>query len=133
MLTTDQHVDTVYQIIRESLALDKGLPFAGFRELIETVLGGRKPLQTACPGYSYPSSPARRWVGTSGRPNRWPPRWRSGGSPPGAWTSGRQDTDDALWRTLGATRTVNLATGLIPLSFLTLGRSLALGSKHRWS
>jgi hypothetical protein len=40
-----------------------------------------------------------------------------------------RDTDNALWRTLGAARTVNLATSLIPLSFLTLGRLADLGAE----
>ena len=130
MLTTDQHIEAAYQIIRENPALDKGLPFSGFRELIKKVLGDRRPSADSLPWLLLPIFTCEALSGDVRQAQQVAAALEIGRIAAGCldeWQD--QDTDDALWRTLGATRAVNLATSLIPLSFLTLGRLAELGAE----
>lgn len=128
MWTTDEQIEAVYQIIRETVALAEELPFPEFRKLLETALGDRKPQAGSLPWLLLPiftcealgsDLPAARQIAAALEIGRIAAgcldEWQD------------QDTDGALWRSLGAARTVNLAMGLLPFSFLTLSGLAALG------
>jgi geranylgeranyl pyrophosphate synthase len=128
MLTLDEHVETVYQVIQETLAYGEDLPFSGFRDLIGTVIISRRPSASRLPWLLLPILTGEALGGDVRQAQQVAAALEIGRIAAGCldeWQD--QDTDDALWRTLGAARTVNLATGLIPLSFLALGRLADLG------
>jgi geranylgeranyl pyrophosphate synthase len=130
MLTTDQHVETVYQIIQGVPVLDEGLPFSGFHELIEKVLGDRRPSAGSLPWLLLPIFTCEALGGDVRQAQQVAAALEIGRIAAGCMDEWQdQDTSNALWRTLGAARTVNLATSLIPLSFLALGRLAGLGVK----
>jgi len=135
MLTANEHVERVHQIIQESLALDNGLLFPEFVALLQAVIADRKPLADSLPWLLLPIFTCEALTGEDlGR------NMRRAQQVAAALEVGRiaaacldewqdQDTNNALWRSLGAARTVNVATGLISLSFLVLSRIGNLGAE----
>ena len=135
MLTANEHVERVHQIIQESLALDNGLLFPEFVALLQAVIADRKPLADSLPWLLLPIFTCEALTGEDlGR------NMRRAQQVAAALEVGRiaaacldewqdQDTNNALWRSLGAARTVNVATGLISLSFLVLSRLGNLGAE----
>jgi hypothetical protein len=128
MWTTDEHIEAVHQIIRETVALAGEIPFPEFCELLETVLIDRKPRTGSLPWLLLPIFTCEA-LGSDVQPaQQVAAALEVGRIAAGCldeWQD--QDTDEALWRSLGAARTVNLATGLLPLSFLALGGLVDLG------
>jgi hypothetical protein len=128
MLTIDEHVETVYQIMQETPVLDRSLPFPGFRDLLKMVLDDRRPSADSLPWLLLPIFTCEALGGNVSQAQGVAAALEIGRIAAGCldeWQD--QDTDDALWRTLGAARTVNLATGLLSLSLLTLGCLVDLG------
>jgi geranylgeranyl pyrophosphate synthase len=131
MLTVDEHIETVYQIVREIPALDEELPFPGFRELLAMVLADRRPSADSLPWLLLPIFTSAALGGNLQQAYQVAAALEIGRIAAGCldeWQD--RDTDDALWRSLGAARTVNVATGLISLSFLALGRVSNLGVEN---
>lgn len=135
MLTADEHVEIVHRIIREALALEEAPLFPGFGELLERTLAARRPSAGSLPWLLLPilTCEALACEALGGE-------MRQAQQVAAALEIGRiaagcldewqdQDTVNALWRTLGPARTVNLATGLISLTFLVLGRLADLGAE----
>jgi hypothetical protein len=128
MWTTDEHIEAVYQLVRETVALADELPFPGFRELLETVLIDRKPRAGSLPWLLLPIFTCEALGGDVRLAHQVAAALEVGRIAAGCldeWQD--QDTDDALWQSLGAARTINLVTGLLPLSFLALSGLAALG------
>lgn len=128
MLTESQHIENVHQIIQETLTLDKEIAFPRFGDLLGRVLADRRPSAGSLPWLLLPIFTCEALGGSVRRAQQVAAALEIGRIAAGCldeWQD--RDTDDALWRTLGAARTVNVATGLISLSFLTLGRLTDLG------
>jgi geranylgeranyl pyrophosphate synthase len=130
MLTVDEHVQTVHQLIQENLASDGELPFPGFRKLLGTVLADRKPSTDSLPWLMLPIFVCEALGGDLSRVHHVAAALEIGRIAAGCldeWQD--QDTDNALWRTVGPARTVNLAVAMLPLSFLALSRLSDLGAE----
>ncbi|MCL7455474.1 MAG: polyprenyl synthetase family protein [Anaerolineae bacterium] len=123
MLTIDEHVQVVHQIIQEIPPLAGGLSFPGFRKLLETVLADRAPSAGNLPWLMLPILTCEALEGDVSQAHHVAAAFEIGRIAAGCldeWQD--QDTDNALWRAIGAARAVNLALGLLPLSFLALSR-----------
>ena len=130
MLTVDEHVQIVHQIIQENMALESGMPLPGFRKLLETVLADRAPATDSLPWLMLPIFVGEALNGDADRAHHVAAALEIGRIAAGCldeWQD--QDTDAALWRTLGPARTVNLTVGMLPLSFLALSRLSDLGAE----
>jgi geranylgeranyl pyrophosphate synthase len=135
MLSIDEHVQIVHQIIQEHPALDEELPFPGFRRLLKTVLADRVPASNSLPWLMLPilTSEALACEALEGDMNR--VHHVAAALEIGRIAAGcldewqDQDTDDALWRNVGPARTVNLSVAMLPLSFLALSRLSDLGAE----
>lgn len=130
MRTADEHVETVHRIIRETLALEEAPLIPGFGELLERALAARMPAAGSLPWLLLPIFTCEALGGEMRRAQQAAAALEIGRIAAGCldeWQD--QDTENALWRTLGPARTVNLATGLIPLAFLALGRLADLGAE----
>lgn len=128
MLTVDEHVDAVYQILRADPLFDEELPFPGFRELLEKVLADRRPSAGTLPWLLLPILTCEALGGKIRQAQQAAAALEIGRIAAGIldeWQDG--DTDDALWRTLGAERAVNLAYGLASLSYQVLEGFADLG------
>ena len=128
MLTSSQHTETIHEIIRENLAHHSRFPFPGFWTLLESVLTKRIPTTNSLPWLLLPIFACEAVDGDVRRAHHVAAALETGRIAAGCldeWQD--QDTHDALWRTLGPARTVNLATAMIPLSFGALGRLAELG------
>jgi hypothetical protein len=139
MLTADEQVDAVYHIIGDALrdtpALEGGFPLPEFRASLERVLLDRKPSAGSLPWlllpiFAYEAASGQEPGDDLRRAQQVAAALEIGRIAAGCldeWQD--QDTDDALWLALGAARAVNLATALIPLSFLVLGCLADLGAE----
>jgi geranylgeranyl pyrophosphate synthase len=128
MLTVDAHVENTYHIIWETLAHEQDLPFPGFCELLRRVLADRRPSLGSLPWLLLPIFTCEALGGSIRQAQQVAAALEMGRIAAGCvdeWQD--QDTDDALWKTLGATRTVNLAASLTSLSFLALRNLTHLG------
>lgn len=130
MLTIDEHVQRVHQIIQENTALERALPFPGFHKLLRTVLADRAPATHSLPWLMLPIFTCEALSGDVSRVHHVAAAFEVGRIAAGCldeWQD--QDTDDALWRSVGPGRTVNLAVAMLPLSFLALSRLSDLGAE----
>ena len=128
MLTVDEHVQIVHQIIQENMAMKSGMPFSGFRQLLAKALADRAPATDSLPWLMLPIFVGEALNGDADRAHHVAAALEIGRVAAGClddWQD--QDTDNALWRSLGPARTVNLAVGMLPLSFLALSRLSDLG------
>jgi hypothetical protein len=130
MLTVDEHVQIVHQIIQENMALESGLLFPGFRKLLAKALADRAPATDSLPWLMLPIFVGAALNGDASWSHNVAAALEIGRIAAGCldeWQD--QDTDDALWRSLGPARTVNLAVAMLPLSFLALSRLSDLGAE----
>lgn len=110
--------------------LERALPFPGFHKLLRTVLAGRAPATNSLPWLMLPIFACEALSGDVSRVHHVAAAFEIGRIAAGCldeWQD--QDTDDALWRTVGPERTVNLAVAMLPLSFLALSRLSDLGAE----
>jgi geranylgeranyl pyrophosphate synthase len=130
MLTVDEHVRIVHQIIQENVALERGLQSPGFRKLLASVLAGRAPAENSLPWLMLPIFACEALGGDLHRIQHVAAALEIGRIAAGCLDECQdQDTDGALWRTVGPTRTVNLGVGMLLLSFLALSRLSELGAE----
>ena len=130
MLTVDEHVQIVHQIIQENMVMKSGMPFSGFRQLLAKALADRAPATDSLPWLMLPIFVGEALNGDADRAHHVAAALEIGRIAAGCldeWQD--QDTDAALWRTLGPARTVNLTVGMLPLSFLALSRLSDLGAR----
>ena len=128
MLTIDEHIQAVHQIIQEHVALTRAVPFPGFHRLIAKVLADRAPSEDSLPWLLLPIFVCEALGADVSLAHHVAAALEVGRIAAGCldeWQD--QDTDDALWRTVGPARTVNLAFGMLPLSFLALSHLSDLG------
>jgi geranylgeranyl pyrophosphate synthase len=130
MFSTDEHAENVHQIIQDTLAFEQRLPFPEFSDLLGIVLSERRPSAGSLPWLLLPIFTCEALGGSVRRAQQVAAALEIGRIAAGCldeWQD--QDTDDALWRSLGAPRTITVATGLISLAFLTLGSLVDLGAE----
>ncbi len=128
MLTVNEHVHVVHQIIQENVASESSLQFSEFGMLMETVLADRAPATNSLPWLMLPIFACEALAGDVNLAQHVAAALEIGRITAGCldeWQD--QDTDDALWRTIGPGRTVNLAVAMLPLSFLVLSRLSDIG------
>jgi hypothetical protein len=128
MLTVDEHIETTYHIVWETLAREQEVPFPGFCELLRRVLADRRPSSDSLSWLLLPIFTCEALGGDIRQAQQVAAALEMGRIAAGCldeWQD--QDTDDAPWRSLGAGRTVSLALSLTSLSFLALGRLADLG------
>ena len=128
MQTIDEHVETVYKIITETPALGRRNRFPDFYDLLDKVFSDRVPTTASPPWLMLPIFTCEALGGDVVQAQHVAAALEIGRIAAGCldeWQD--KDTDNALWRTVGAEQTVNLATWMIGLSFLTLTRLAKLG------
>jgi geranylgeranyl pyrophosphate synthase len=123
MATFREHVEAVYQIVRENLTFCQPTPFPGFQRVLEQVFDERMPSTERPPWLLLPVFTCEALEGDVGQAHYVAASLELGRLAAGCLDEWQDhDTHNALWRTVGAERTVSLATGMIALSFLTLNR-----------
>jgi geranylgeranyl pyrophosphate synthase len=123
MLTIDQHVQAVYRIMTESVEIGRKDLFPDFYELLEAVFHERMPATGSPPWLMLPILTCEALGGNEDQAQHVAAALEIGRIAAGCLDEWQDlDTDDALWRAVGAERTVSLATAMIGLSFLTLSR-----------
>ncbi len=128
MLSISEQVEIVHEIIGENLAFCRAALFPDFAGLLATVLNDRAPSPDRPPWLMLPILTCEALEGDSERAYHVAAALEIGRIAAGCldeWQD--QDTDDALWRTVGPAQTVNLATAMIGLSQLSLTRLADLG------
>ena len=128
-MAMNDHVRAAYAIIKENLAVDVVGFSTGFRELLEQVFGESIRAQGDPSWLGLPILTCEALGGDVVQAQHVAAALEIGRIAAGCldeWQD--QDTDNALWREIGAARTVNLAVGMIGLSFLTLGRMVDHGT-----
>lgn len=134
MLTAGEHVKAVYRIIKENLAFCEATLFPDFRALLDTVFGDRIPSTVNLPWLLLPILTCEAFAGEALAEDMEQARHVAAALEIGRIAAGcldewqDRDTDEALWQTIGAERTVNLATGMLALSSLVLNRLGVLGT-----
>ena len=130
MMTTDEHVSTVYDIIGQSLALCRSEPFPEFCRLVERVVADRRPSTGSLPWLLLPIFTCEALEGDLRQAHHVAAALEMGRVAAGCLDEWQDhDTDDALWQAVGAERAVNLSTGVIALALLTLTRLADLGAE----
>jgi geranylgeranyl pyrophosphate synthase len=128
MLSISEQVEIVHRIIGENLAFCRAALFPDFAGLLATVLDGRTPSPDRASWLVLPILTCEALEGDAKRAYHVAAALEIGRIAAGCldeWQD--QDTDDALWRTVGPAQTVNLATAMIGLSQLSLTRLADLG------
>ena len=130
MLSISEQVEIVHGIIGENVAFCRAALFPDFAGLLASVLHDRAPSSDSPSWLMLPILTCEALGGDSGRAYHVAAALELGRMAAGCldeWQD--QDTEDALWRTLGPAQTVNLATAMIGLSQLSLTRLADLGVK----
>ena len=128
MSSISEQVEIVHEIIGENMAFCRAALFPDFAGLLATVLNVRAPSSDSPPWLMLPILTCEALEGDSERAYHVAAALEIGRIAAGCldeWQD--QDTDDALWRTVGPAQTVNLATAMIGLSQLSLTRLVDLG------
>jgi hypothetical protein len=128
MLSISEQVEIVHEIIGENVAFCRAALFPEFAGLLASVLSRRAPSSDNPPWLILPILTCEAIGGDSERAHHVAAALEIGRIAAGCldeWQD--QDTDDALWRTIGPAQTVNLATAMIGLSQLSLTRLADLG------
>jgi geranylgeranyl pyrophosphate synthase len=128
MFTVKEHADAVHEVLDQSVTL---CAEPRLRTLLQEVVRGRSAAaEPATPWFMLPIFVCEGLGGDT----------RQGRYVAAALELGRiaagcldewqdQDTEGALWRTVGPAQAVNAATAMIALSLLTLGRLTELGAQ----
>lgn len=121
-----EHVKQVAKIIDDTLAL---CSTAGFRESLRAVIQGRHASADAgLPWFLLPIFTCEALVGDMERAHHVAAGFEIGRIAAGCLDEWQDhDTEEALWLTIGPEQTVNLAVGMIALSFLAVTRLADLG------
>jgi hypothetical protein len=121
-----EHVKQVAKIIDDTLALCSA---AGFRESLRAVIQGRLASADAnLPWLGLPIFTCEALGGDIERAYHLAAGFEVGRIAAGCLDEWQDhDTEEALWQTVGPEQTVNLAVGMIALSFLTVTRLADLG------
>ena len=125
-----EQVEIVHEIIRQNLAFCRGALFPDFAGLLEHVLPGRAPAADKTPWLMLPILTCEALGGDLEPAYHVAAALETGRIAAGCldeWQD--QDTDEALWRTIGPAQTVNLATAMIALSQLSVSRLADLGTE----
>lgn len=128
MQTEGEHVKAVYEIVQQTVSVEKQPSFPRFHAVIEQVVGESKPPADTLPWLLLPVFTCEAVGGDVHHAHYVAAALEMGRIAAGCldeWQDG--DTDGALWRSLGPARAVNVSTALIPLSLLTLSRLAGLG------
>lgn len=123
MLSISEQVEIVHGIIGENVAFCRASLFPDFAGLLVTVLNDRAPSSDGPSWLMLPILTCEALGGDSERVYHVAAALEIGRIAAGCldeWQD--QDTDDALWRTIGPAQTVNLAAAMIGLSQLSLTR-----------
>lgn len=121
-------IDAVYEIIHGSLVHCRAGAFPRFRDLLADTFQRRQPVPGSHPWLLLPILTGEVLGGRAEPLYRVAAAFEIGRIAAGCldeWQD--QDTEGALWRTLGGPRTVNLATAMLSLSSLMLDGLADLG------
>lgn len=128
MLTTGEHITTVHHIIGETLASCRLAPFPDFQAALAATFDDRTPSAEKLPWLMLPIFVCEALEGDVALAHYPAAALEMGRIAAGCldeWQD--RDTHGALWRVIGAERTISLATGTIALSLLALSRLDNLG------
>jgi len=121
-------IDAVYEIIHGSLVHCRAGAFPGFRDLLADTLQRRQPVPESHPWLLLPILIGEALGGRAEPLSPVAAACEIGRIAAGCldeWQD--QDSEGALWRTLGGPRTVNLATAMLSLASLVLDGLVDLG------
>ena len=128
MSSASEQIEIVHAIIRGNLTFCRASLFPDFAELLATVLSGGAPPPDRLPWLMLPILTCEALGGGPEPAYHVAAALEIGRIAAGCldeWQD--QDTDDALWRTVGPEQTVNLVTTMIGLSQLSLCSLADLG------
>ena len=128
VLSVDEHVETVYQIIAETLALGRPGVFPRLYELLDEVFRQRRPATASPPWLMLPIFACEALHGEMRHAQQVAAAFEVGRLAAGCldeWQD--QDAGDAMWQTAGPARTVNAAMAMLALSFLAVAHLADLG------
>jgi geranylgeranyl pyrophosphate synthase len=128
IVTIDEHVEVVYHILGENLAFCRPTLFPRFQGLLEAAINNRMPSTEHPPWLMLPIFTCEALGGDAEQAHHVAAALEVGRIAAACldeWQD--QDTHGALWRVVGAERTVILATAMIALSQLSLSRLADLG------
>jgi farnesyl diphosphate synthase len=123
MASIREHVEVTYQTIAETLHLWRGDRTSELSELLEAALEERRPAGDRPPWLALPIFVCEALAADLG-----PAYYVAAGLELGRVAAGcldewqDQDTDGALWQTMGPAQMINLATAMIALSHLSVTR-----------